>query len=489
MEDNPILSLMSAFKAATQSERVSVWVKSDCGGFLFPIYAEGVSDETRKQMIVDLSWSNGGLAYGSAVYGDWYVLNKNDAEVKANSAFERLTGYTINKSISIPIFDSKGLPIGVLQGLNACKLYSYADILEGTKVAYNLAPLITAHSREIISCELVNRANMLTASWDLSQQETGVKELDTFVLSASGIMSTIWNMSKTLELLSQYQDTVEGRQRYFYEVFEKKSQSMLLRITEMENMIAELRKATDPDGRIRVFIHQVSPSIKAAESALHSLQGYFAKEAEGDREYGSERFSGVIKEIVSGLNMFYRMTKQYIFLDNEVKTSRVSLQELELWMSSYASWFDAYVYNGDERMIAFDSVFGADYKSEISEDMSGITLIFDVLKVKECVDTLLTNAAEELMLAYIDKPAIKLEAQIFSGADILEISIRDNGRGVPPEYQKRIFEKYFTKDKPTGTGIGLGVVKQILENMGGEIHQYNKDGAVFVIKIPVGIEK
>lgn len=62
------------------------------------------------------------------------------------------------------------------------------------------------------------------------------------------------------------------------------------------------------------------------------------------------------------------------------------------------------------------------------------TFNLDMLRLKECVDTLLTNAAEELFLSYCENPTISLK--IHSDDTTLTIEVKDNGRGVPDTRKK-----------------------------------------------------
>jgi signal transduction histidine kinase len=74
-----------------------------------------------------------------------------------------------------------------------------------------------------------------------------------------------------------------------------------------------------------------------------------------------------------------------------------------------------------------------------------------------------------------------------SGAGGLEISVRDNGTGIPQKVADKIFQPFFTT-KPTGqgTGLGLSLSYDIIKSHGGEIRVESKEGkgSEFIINIP-----
>ena len=80
------------------------------------------------------------------------------------------------------------------------------------------------------------------------------------------------------------------------------------------------------------------------------------------------------------------------------------------------------------------------------------------------------------------------EAQIFIDVQTIEnkvvISIKDNGVGIPLEQQERIFTPYFTT-KSSGSGIGLSVVRQIIEKHDGEVsfESLVGSGTTFYLKL------
>ncbi|HTM66449.1 MAG TPA: ATP-binding protein [Flavipsychrobacter sp.] len=72
-------------------------------------------------------------------------------------------------------------------------------------------------------------------------------------------------------------------------------------------------------------------------------------------------------------------------------------------------------------------------------------------------------------------------------ADILEITIEDNGKGFPEEERAKVFDKFYRlkKSKSGGTGLGLSIVKGFVEAMKGTITLENisTGGARFIIRI------
>ena len=59
----------------------------------------------------------------------------------------------------------------------------------------------------------------------------------------------------------------------------------------------------------------------------------------------------------------------------------------------------------------------------------------------------------------------------------VEISVADNGKGIPKKIQKRIFEPFFSHGKVKGTGLGMATVKKIVEEHGGTVDVQSEEGA------------
>ena len=113
-----------------------------------------------------------------------------------------------------------------------------------------------------------------------------------------------------------------------------------------------------------------------------------------------------------------------------------------------------------------------EFKTVIAEDLPGV-LKGDVGKLKQVVLNILTNAAK-----YTDEGEIIFNINCINRLDthkcILNISVKDTGRGIKKEDMDKLFQKFerFDQDKNTtteGTGLGLAITKSLTEMMGGRI--------------------
>jgi signal transduction histidine kinase len=104
-------------------------------------------------------------------------------------------------------------------------------------------------------------------------------------------------------------------------------------------------------------------------------------------------------------------------------------------------------------------------------------------QVNQVFMNLLTNAAQAL--SGRDDATITIETT--GDASVVEVKIKDNGQGIPPEVLPRIWDPFFTtKDVGEGTGLGLSIVHELVERHGGTIECATTVGAgtEFTVKLP-----
>jgi C4-dicarboxylate-specific signal transduction histidine kinase len=96
---------------------------------------------------------------------------------------------------------------------------------------------------------------------------------------------------------------------------------------------------------------------------------------------------------------------------------------------------------------------------------------------------ILSNALDAL--AGIPSPRIRIAVEQPTDTQV-QITIADNGTGIPASIMNRLFEPFFTtKDVGSGTGLGLSISYGIIEQHCGHIDVTNSDGAVFTITLPI----
>ena len=85
---------------------------------------------------------------------------------------------------------------------------------------------------------------------------------------------------------------------------------------------------------------------------------------------------------------------------------------------------------------------------------------------------------------------VRVQARV-SSPELIEVSVADDGPGIPPEARERVFERFFRADKARsretgGTGLGLAIVKHIVQAHAGEVgvHSEPGQGTTFFFTLP-----
>lgn len=121
-----------------------------------------------------------------------------------------------------------------------------------------------------------------------------------------------------------------------------------------------------------------------------------------------------------------------------------------------------------------------------SEPKEFPSILMDQEVVWQVIQNLLSNASR-----YSPEKST-ITVSIIKKNDVAEYSVKDEGIGIPKEYQDRIFEKFFRAENalkmvPTGSGLGLSLVKSLVDGWGGKIWFESKEdkGTTFYFTIPL----
>ena len=96
-----------------------------------------------------------------------------------------------------------------------------------------------------------------------------------------------------------------------------------------------------------------------------------------------------------------------------------------------------------------------------------------------------TNLLDNALDAVSEGGSIGVKTTLVGGE--VQVSITDNGPGIPPDVQEHIFDPFFTtKPAGVGSGMGLGIVRKVLEGYDGRLTLESKPGHTeFVVHVPL----
>jgi signal transduction histidine kinase len=113
----------------------------------------------------------------------------------------------------------------------------------------------------------------------------------------------------------------------------------------------------------------------------------------------------------------------------------------------------------------------------------------DPISLRRIIENLVRNALEALGDGPGEVTVGVRDARDEDGRSAALITVRDNGPGIAPESQARIFEDFYTT-KSTGAGLGLSIVRRLVGDVGGSVKLESQPGAgtTFSVWIPMSEE-
>jgi two-component system OmpR family sensor kinase len=117
---------------------------------------------------------------------------------------------------------------------------------------------------------------------------------------------------------------------------------------------------------------------------------------------------------------------------------------------------------------------------------AGLGVLGDALAIEEILDNLVSNA-----IKYAGGKPIVISVAADPGIGVARICVKDGGPGISDDSRARIFERFEravpSADQPTGHGVGLWIVRQLVEEMDGTIAVASTpgEGSTFCVTLPV----
>lgn len=217
------------------------------------------------------------------------------------------------------------------------------------------------------------------------------------------------------------------------------------------------------------FSYMVAHDLKAPLRAINSLIDFMSEDLE-DKEF--EALPGhlrMIKEKSIHMVHLIRDILEY----SKVGTEEVVSENLAL----------KYFIND----ICFEvSVSGTNI--EVYNKVDDLSILNKKVFLYQTISNIVNNAVK-----YSDKKKCIVEISSKEQGDFVEISIDDNGPGIPEKHRERIFDVFqvaHDRNDVESTGIGLSIVKRLVDRMGGKIRceEGEKGGARFVFTLNKNVD-
>jgi signal transduction histidine kinase len=135
-------------------------------------------------------------------------------------------------------------------------------------------------------------------------------------------------------------------------------------------------------------------------------------------------------------------------------------------------------------MVRLDAVaYSCEIETALAKDLPPVEV--DPVQIQQVLVNLVSNAFDAMRQTPPDRRKVEISTA-GNGENEVRLSVRDHGTGIRTEVHERLFDRFFTT-KEQGLGMGLAIVRSIVESHGGKIDAENVagGGAFFYFTLPV----
>ena len=228
---------------------------------------------------------------------------------------------------------------------------------------------------------------------------------------------------------------------------------------DFEEMRKRLLESTEQkleyDQDSKELISNISHDLK---TPLTAIKGYVEGIMDGVADT-PEKMDRYIRTIYNKTNDMDRLINELNFY-SKIEANRIPYTFNKINVKNY---FEDCV---EEMGIELESKgFAFSYTNEVADD---VEVIADAEQIKRVINNIVSNSVK-----YMDKSDPRIDIRVKDVGDFVQIEIEDNGRGIGTKELPNIFERFYRTDASRhsagGSGIGLSIVKKIIEDHGGKI--------------------
>ena len=236
---------------------------------------------------------------------------------------------------------------------------------------------------------------------------------------------------------------------------------------DFEEMRQRLKQTSEEklafDKENKELISNISHDLK---TPITSIKGYVEGIMDGVADT-PEKMNRYIRTIYTKANEMDRLINELTFY-SKIDTNRIPYTFNKINVKDY---FEDCV---DDLTAELESSgVSLTYFNYLEEDA---VVIADAEQLKRVINNIISNS-----LKYMDKPKGVINIRLRDVGDFIQIEIEDNGKGISQKDLANIFDRFYRTDASRnsskgGSGIGLSIVKKIMEDHGGQVWATSKEG-------------
>jgi PAS domain S-box-containing protein len=253
-------------------------------------------------------------------------------------------------------------------------------------------------------------------------------------------------------------------------IFKSKEQQLILLSVQDINQELDEKELDSWLKLIRVLTHEIMNSIAPVTSLSESLSSYYLKDGKAISK--EELNDKIIQNTIRGLEVIREQGKGLInFVELYRKFTRLTKPEKKPVPVDQLL--------GRTILLNRNILDNTNINYSVHLRNKELQIMADENLISQVLNNLVKNAVEALTGQ--ENAAIMLTAGI-NEQNRAEISVRDNGPGIPPELINEIFVPFFTT-RPNGNGIGLSLSRQIMRLHSGalKVHSVPRKETVFTL--------
>lgn len=269
-----------------------------------------------------------------------------------------------------------------------------------------------------------------------------------------------------------------------------------MRLTERENETTQHAEPKPPDAehQIRELKTALENSLSATEAAERKAE--LASKAIRDMEHFNYGFAHDLKSSLRSILSFTQLLERKLPVDAEIRDLTgpiiAGAGDMQLLIENVQKLFNIRKQTGRTNVGLDIVVQLAVLRVQPMVKASGASIQFAHLPHVLVNESLFVQLFEQLLtnsLIYHGEEPPRIEIRSEENDEVHTISVHDNGVGVPPDYQKSIFEpfKRLHGSKVPGAGLGLTISQKIVEAHHGElwVESDGQTGSTFLFTIPI----